>query len=792
MPFHPLTRGDPLNLILSADLRLAQPDFTNDQIWELRMQGGEPPAVLLQTSFGLRARWMRIFPRFTRKDKTYFDPAQFHTAPHIQAVFPNYIRLTCAPFSGLDVQIEYWALSSQVMACRTQLRNTSILKEQVRLEWAAVLSPLDDGVGMAPVTTFNVCHLAGRSAEVVPVLVMDGCAAGSGSYPALIREIDLYPGSSYSTVWVCATLEQEEDALTLALKHLDLNWDGLVARIEMQNASQMVDIHTGHADWDTAFHLTQTAAASLFLPGGTALPQASFVLARQPDHGYSFRGDGSDYAVLWKGQTALDAYYLAGLLLPGWADTLRGVLENFLATQSENGRIDWRPNLAGQRSRQMAQPLLAVLALQVSRHLPDSAAWLRKVYPGLLSFAQAWFQSEVDRDGDGYPEWEHPQQTGLEDLPLYNLWHPTAQGVEIDRLEAPALAAFLFRECHSLAQIARQIGVTDDLPWLEARQAGLREALEGSWDARAGLYRYRDAVSHQVQEGGAIKNWQGEGKFSIRRTFKLPQRLLLHFSPSEQTTHAVTVRLTGQSAAGEEVVEEITPRQWTWVMHQARATCHTLFKSISQIEIRGAAPQDGFTLKRVDHNQVDISLFMPLWAKIPSAAQAKKMLEGVLGKDFKQPFGAPILSSDPHLVNPASLGGVSPLWVSLVGEGLLAYGYRAQAVDLFSRTMDGVVGSLKRFHSFREYYEAETGQPIGEPGHLRGMAPLGLFLKMLGIEKLSKKEIIIRDFNPFPFTVTVKYCGMNIICHSADTVVTFPTGQTARISGPGYHRIAQE
>jgi len=788
MPIHQLTRGDPLNLTLAADMRLSQPDFVNDQIWELRMQGGEPPAVLLQTSFGLRARWMRIFPRFTRKDKTYFDPAQFHTAPHIQAVYPNYIRLTCAPFNGLDVQIEYWAVSSQVITCRTLVKNTSILKEQIRLEWAAVLSPLDDGVGMAPVTSFNTCYLAGRSAEVVPVLVMDGCAAGSGSYPALIQEIDLYPGNAHTAVWVCATLDQEETALELAQKHLTLNWEGQIARIETQNASQIIDIHTGREDWDTAFYLTQTAAANLFLPGGEALPHASFVLARQPDHGYSFRGDGSDYSALWKGQSALDAYYLASLLLPGWGEPMRGVLENFLATQNETGRIDWRPNLAGQRSRQLAQPVLATLALQLSACLPDPVAWLSKVYPTLLRFVQAWFQPEMDHDGDGYPEWEHPQQTGLEDLPLYNLWHPTAQGVEIGLLEAPALAAFLFRECHSLVQIARQTGLTDAIPWLEERQVGLSAALEASWDARAGLYHYRDAVSHQTQEGGVIKAWQGDGKYPIRRTFKVPQRLLLQFVPIEETTHIVSVRLTGQGAEGE-VVEEITPRQWTWVMRQARATSQTLFKSLTQIEIRGAHPQDSFTLKRVDHSQGDISLFLPLWAKIPSAAQAKKMVEGIFTRDFRRPFGAPVFSIEGSTANPTGLNGVSALWVSLVAEGLLAYGFRAQAVELFSHTMDGVVGSLKRFHSFREFYDADSGQPIGEPGHLRGFAPLGLFLKLAGIDKLSTKEIIIREFNPFPFTITVKYRGMNIVCHSADTVVTFPTGQSARISGPGSHRI---
>jgi hypothetical protein len=56
--YHP-TGGNPLTLTLAADTRFSHPDYTDDQIWELRLQGGEPPALVLQTTYGLRARWMR-------------------------------------------------------------------------------------------------------------------------------------------------------------------------------------------------------------------------------------------------------------------------------------------------------------------------------------------------------------------------------------------------------------------------------------------------------------------------------------------------------------------------------------------------------------------------------------------------------------------------------------------------------------------------------------------------------------------------------------------------------------
>jgi hypothetical protein len=794
MPSNTLTHADPLTLTLAADVRLTKPDFINDQIWELRMQGGEPPALVLQTTFGLRARWMRIFPRFIRKDKTLSDPAQFHTPPHIHAIYPNYIRLTCAPLSGLDVQIEYWAVSSQVIACRTQLKNASILKEQIRLEWAVLLSPLEDGVGMSPVSSANSCYLTGRSGDLVPVMLLEGCTSpSSGSYPALILDLDLYPGNAQACTWTCAALDQEESSLELARKTLQLDWNRLAARIEMQNMSQKVEIHTGREDWNAVFMLTQTVAAGLFVTGGGILPHPSFVLARQPDHGYSFRGDGSDYSGLWRGQTALDTLFLSSLILPGGAHLAQGLVENLLAIQDETGRIDWRANLAGhmQKNRQLAQPVLAGLAWQVSRYLNDSNAWLAGLYPGLVRFFQAWFRPEMDQDEDGFPEWEHPQQTGLEELPLYNPWQATAQGVEPRWVEAPALAAFLYRECQSLIEIARQIEQPQDLPWLEARLASLRSTLETSWDARAGLYRYRDRQSHQSQEGGLLKSWQGPGKFSLRRTFKTPQRLQLQFAPFEDNTRRLNVRLTGLTAEGE-VIEEFGPRRWTWAMQQARATSQNLFKSLTQIEVEGALADDWVSLRRVDHRQEDISLFLPLWAGIPTPAQAKKMVEGILASFFRQPYGAPIFHSEQHPTTPPSLNGVSPLWIHLVGQGLLAYGFRKTAMELVTHTLDAISTSLKRYHSFHEFYDATSGQPVGEPNHLHGLAPSGLFLELIGIQKLDPKEILIRDFNPFPFTVTVKYRGMIIACHSTDTLITFPTGQTARISGPGLHRITLE
>ena len=76
-----LATGDPLFLTLAADSRLSIPDYLNDHIWELALGGGEPPALSLRTTFGLRAKAMRLFLRFSEGNKSVSDPARRASAP---------------------------------------------------------------------------------------------------------------------------------------------------------------------------------------------------------------------------------------------------------------------------------------------------------------------------------------------------------------------------------------------------------------------------------------------------------------------------------------------------------------------------------------------------------------------------------------------------------------------------------------------------------------------------------------------------------------------------------------
>jgi hypothetical protein len=846
-----LAAGDPLSLTLAADARLSETNYADDQIWELVLGGGEPAALAVQTTYGLRAHWMRLFPRFVRSETgkgevARIDPAAFHTSPRITSFAPNSLAVTFSPFEGLEVLAEYRVADSALVMGRLRLTNRSILPQALRLEWVALLNPIDRQGGMVTTQAGPSPVLEGETSYLHPVVYMTGGPrAVSGPYPALVHDLDLYPGNTRQFSWACAGLRSLQESLDAARMATARPWEAEQVRVEMTNLSQVIEIETGDPDWDAAFALAQKTAFELLMKNSEVLPSPSFVLNRRPDQGFSVRGDGSDHPYLWSGQSALDAYYLASLL-PGAPDLAAGLVRNFLAVQEESGSIDWKPGLGGQRSRRMAQPVLAALAEQVGESL-QQVEWYREVFPGLLRFFDAWFLPAYDRDGDGFPEWEHPLQTGIEDSPIFDRWSPTAQGMNIQRLECPALAAMLLRECQSLIHMARVLaesekaasayarltapveaaegvqspvadpaagqasglpassprpstprlsGAADALPALCEREKALRVALQSTWDEDGKIYHYRDFSTHTSPTGAVLAEFNGSGKAAARKRFKEPRRLVVQLKVREERTYAITFTVHGFTATGEES-ETLGPHAFSWMGTQARATTEHTFAAIKRFELQGLGEEDQVRVLTADYTQEDCSLFLPLWAGAPDPDQARTLVEGSLLPRYLQEYGIPLCAPDALLqdslpgLHSATSSALLP-WNQLIGEGLLRYGYRDQAADLVTRLMKAIVPTLKEQRAFRQYYHAETGQAAGERGHLHGLAPLGLFLQTLGIRRLAPKEILLDGFNPFSRVIHVKYRMIEITCHPDKTEVRFPGGQSITIDQPGPCRITLE
>jgi hypothetical protein len=781
--------GDPINLSLAADARLDSTDYTNDQIWQITLQGGEPPSVCLQTTYGLRAQSMRFFPRILHKGTVINDPAEFDQPPRISALFPNYIRMAFWPFSGVEIKAEYWIPSSQTVSGRFTIRNHHVVKEDFTLEWVGLLRPIGEGEGMSVGSVENTLVLQGKSEDLHLICLFNARPqAGKGPYPALSFDFDLLPGNTRQLTWALAGLTDINRSFHSARQTLDRQWEAEIARIEILNNNQALEIYTGDEEWDAAFALAQKAAFNLFQSSNQHLAFPSFILSRKPDDGYSPRRDGSDYSFLWDGQTALDSYYISSLILPGGANLAEGLLRNFLATQAESGQIEWKPSLAGKETRRMAQPVLATLAWEIDE-CKDDHHWLQEIYPALLKFFKAWFSPEHDRDQDGFPEWDHPLQTAIEDNPLYDRWQASSQGMEIQSLECPSLAAFLYREALSLEKIAARSGVENDIPWLREKAQQLREQVEETWNSYKNSFYFRDYATHQASSGSIIYKMKGSGIKKLGRSYKIPQRIGLHFTKESETTRAVTVRVTGVTPE-ERTTEELSPRRWAWLSGHGSTSSQNVYLKIEQIEVEGAEENDLLVLSRPDYLQEDISLLLPLWAGIPSEKQAASLVNNCLLPRFFKQFGLVDFPDEIATASAGNLQRVSPIWNHLIGEGLIHYWYRTLAVDLVTRLMDAILPELRTSFAFRQNYHPISGHPLGESNHLRGLPPIGLFLQAAGIQRIGNNCVILQDFNGFPWPVTVKYHGMIITCMADRTDVTFPNGETVKITSPGIHRVS--
>jgi hypothetical protein len=96
--------------------------------------------------------------------------------------------------------------------------------------------------------------------------------------------------------------------------------------------------------------------------------------------------------------------------------------------------------------------------------------------------------------------------------------------------------------------------------------------------------------------------------------------------------------------------------------------------------------------------------------------------------------------------------------------------------------MTAIIQNLKQNRAFFARYHAELGTGIGERNALSGLAPVGLFMKILGVEVLSATRVKLEDENPFPWDVTIQYKGLKVIRGQQKTEVVFANGKSVTVT----------
>jgi hypothetical protein len=770
-----LRAGDPLSLFLAADARLGVPDYADDQVWELTLRGGDPPALAAETMLGLRAVSLRVFPIFVVGSRPVQDPDAFASPPAVRRFAPNYLEVRCAPVPGLEAACEYWVPESHALAGRITLRPAGSEPVSGECWLGGVLRPAAEGAPFAAESAgpYEGAYLRGRLRNSIPVLMAaPASGAGRGAIPSLRAAFEIDPGRTRSFRWAFGCLSSVEESLRLARSVLAREWDAEIARVELVWESTL-DFQTGRDDWDAVLAFSQQTALQALIGRTRRLPHPSPVIGRNPERGYSLRGDGSDYPPAWRGADLGDLLMILPALAPARPELAKGLLRNFLAAAGE-GLPDARPDPGKARAGSLAPPLLAQAAWRALAGSED-ADFLREVWPLVDRCLEAWFDPARDRDGDGAPEWDRADALGPLIPPMWAREDPWGGWVHPEEVGSPSLAALLLGECPAAARMAERVGENERAQHWKKRSQEVQRALERM--ETAGGYRTVDRVTRSSPHGEVL--WEGGAGQTAGPDIRLkePARLLLRCRGAQETRPVVRVVLDGRDAQGKSCREEFLSERFSWM--RGAGSCHTgsAWSRIDSIRTEGPGPAVTFRLEIPDLQREDLSHFLPLWARVAPRRTAERLFDRLApGTGFDSPAGLRFVPASDPAAGIETAGGVSMFWNMLMGEAAIRYGREGLALEWIERWMRALAASLRADRAFRCGYSPALAGGSGPRNSLQGIFPVGLFLAAMGVHPAGSGRVWAGGRSIFPFPIALRWKGM-ILTREGDSLrVQFPSG----------------
>lgn len=838
-----LTPGAPWSVKIAADARLTHTDYGDDAIYALNAAEG---SLGLVSSYGGRCARMLWDLRWQQANSAEVIHAltDYAAPPVLHDYGPGFALITTHPFPALEAQIAYIAHTSHIAICRIELHNpTDTAIECVLTSGMQLQLHKQTEVPSEPVANFLLEEAVhGAFVYTVPLqLVQLWTEAGAFETVASpdhhtwnvthTRAISLAPAARQVLLFGLLTPQREETGQslhTMAQEILATDWTAELAR--QRNASANIpQIETGNADWDAAIACAYRMAARCYqsgsgdtqhrpevaAPGGRApdihqsgtgyppLPYESFVFTRIPERGYPPDGNPHEHSWQWNGQVATEAYVSLPGVLPFAPELGKAVLRNYLHIQQEDGFIDWKPGLAGQRAGWDCMPLLATLARMIYDYTSD-LEFLHEVYEGLLRHLDRWFGPTNDRNGDGFPEWSHTVQSAFDDNPSFVRWRTWSQGADLSMTNSPDLGAYLYREHRELVAIARmlpeqrRLALNADIVRLTHRADHLRDMVETLWNAEHGTYLYGDRDTLLSHPGEHVWTRRGAGEWRYGHKAEGGNGKVISIAPpipSPRLARRVVVRIEGEEAPnvsillqGEDATDqplaevlERTAFGW-WDGDLVSATSEGRFAKLSHITIAGVGTQHRVRISFVDYTRQDQTQLLPLWAGIPDATRAAELVRRTITDParFWRTYGMPNCSAqDPSYAsnNDGGSGGVWMVWNTMIGEGLCDYGYFAEAWELFSRIMAAEVRSLTENHCFREAYDSDTGAGLGDQDYLWGTVPLHLLTRLHGVQILSPDQVRLLPADTLDRRIIIRQHGITVERQGRQATITWGNGQ---------------
>ncbi len=780
-----LQASQSFSLPLAADARLHATDYTDDQVWQLAPGGDSSPALALQTNYGGRVGLVTLLPMWTQANRVIYETQAYTRPPIIIGFAPGFLRLRATLLPDVELQADYHAFDSHTIGGQFSLHNSGAEPVKLRLDLFGHVGAQgrEQPLRLVPYGDHHALHL-GQFSNINPVVVLaDGQAQlvdGEAVSPKIGREITVEAGKKAVLRWVHAGRSTIPESLEQAQHQLQADWQLHMRQIQ-EAARAIPRIETGDNALESTLASAFQTLTLAFIRATGSLPQASFVNQRHPGTGYSPQRDGSDYPREWSGQSPILAY-LTGLGIANINPQLaQGLILNYLAVQQADGWIDGQPGLGGQRQGVLCMPILARLAWGIFQYTED-AKFIQAVLPGLYRYFERWLACDVD--GDGLPEWQHEIQTGYVYWPTFGGVQAWGEHTQPATLETPDLLAYLLSEAISLKAMAYFLHDHDLEQKLQQHIEHLQAALEQLWNGER--YTYRDRDTHQTQAGTTLLTaGRGDEEHYLATSLDPPSRLNLLIEGGVDHTPRFALRLTGVNAEGQPIEVLTDQNSFVWQHNRGFFTTEQVFTQVDLLYCDGLSRVYDIAVTTPATDRYDLNALLPLWSIALPPEHVDKMIADLTNPDlFWRPNGVTMCSAldvDFDAANAKGAGGVWPFWLTLIGEGLIEAGRYELATELVQRLLTTQVKVLHEQGQFHQFYHSDQPAGLGLAGHLSGIVPVYLLLRVWGVRIISGTKVWTGGPYHWPHAISVQQHGVTIRRSRSGTQVTFASGQRVQL-----------
>ena len=719
---------------------------------------------------------MRFYPNILIADQPLEKGSDWFQPPVISQLSPSYFCLNGQIEATLSMEFDGYMPEPSVLVGRIQVQSTAEEPINLTLELVAILVPMRKGIPSRPEISGINHILVGQTGKLWPVLFMTGGpTAVSNPYPALQLPMVLLPNQTRTLTWSLVSKETQEESFETARRITGTPWHNPAKASVMRHKRDSIQIHTGMPDWDAAFSLSQTTALTHLVSPPGPRNETIFVRTRLPDQPSVQVPSDENLNDL----TTLEAFHLAEVILPAHVETFSKVFETFLKRIDDQGHLHSQVNLSAFASNPMECPLLAQLCLAVYE-IQEDKTFLTRAYPSLLRYSSAWLPENPREIATTCFRWENPDQVQMDTgLFLFDKWRSTGRGLDIQKVESPALLTMLMNEAIAMQKIFSILGEKAEQKRFEAFSKAMRKKLHTYWQGETKGFTYLDCQSQLTPPRELFYPSPAQENLEIKKHFSKPQRLQCHLYSEKEITRVCEVQFIGENPEGNRITENFQTPNIRWVSGIAHLTTQNLYKALEGISIQGLDPQDHFVIETADLSQTDITCLLPAFTGVLSKDQLQKVLDNWL--NWKEPdlnFGIPETWQCLHPLPEDLSISVNVLWNSQILQALTNNGNQSYAANLFINLMTTIIRGLKTHEGFFPFYQQSNGQPSGNKNAIAGLLPIRLFLQISGIRLFSPERLALWGINPFPWPIEITWQGLSVRREGEQSWVTFPNGKT--------------